>query len=171
MFCIITRIAFTYQAANGQAGSAQAYWVRFGGHMTQWTLDERLAGDTIHVGSFSICDLRLMDDARWPWLILVPRIPDAVELHELYTDQRQDIDMEVAFVAGVLKELATCEKINIAAIGNIVRQLHIHIIGRNKGDANWPGPVWGHGSRKPYDNGHAEQFAVTLRERLELEPS
>ena len=139
--------------------------------MTEWMLNETLAGDTVYVGSLSICDLLLMNDARWPWLILVPRIPDAVELHELYTDQRQDIDMEIAYVAGVLKELAGCEKINIASIGNIVRQLHIHIIARNEGDANWPGPVWGFGTKKPYEADLAEQFTTTLRNQLELEVS
>lgn len=139
--------------------------------MGEWKLDNTLAGDTFPIGSFASCDVLLMNDARWPWLILAPRIPDASELHELYTDQRQDIDMEVAFVAGVLKEITRCEKINIAAIGNVVRQLHIHVIARQKNDDNWPGPVWGHGTKKPYSSEHAEQFSDMLREALDLQTS
>ena len=110
-----------------------------------------------------------MDDARWPWLILVPRIDGATEWHDLFTDQRQDIDMEVSYLAGLMKQVTECEKVNIASLGNIVRQLHIHIIARGPGDANWPGPVWGFEQKRPYEQGAAEMLIDNFRQLLELE--
>ena len=136
--------------------------------MAQFILDERLKSDTHHVASLDICELRLMDDARWLWLILVPCVENAVEWHELFTDQRQDIDMEIANVASGLKGLTSCEKVNIASIGNVVRQLHIHVIARSKGDDNWPGPVWGFGERKPYSEDARTMIIQTVRETLGL---
>jgi len=126
--------------------------------MTDFTLDPQLAADTIHVHSLDTCELLLLNDTRWPWLVLVPRIENAVEYHELFTDQRQDIDLEVANIAAILKAKTGCGKINIASIGNTVRQLHIHVIARNEGDPNWPGPVWGHGTKTPYTNEQSEKF-------------
>ncbi len=139
--------------------------------MTAWKLDKMLASDTMRVGSLATCDVLLMNDTRWPWLILVPRIEQAIEFHELYSDQRQEVDMEVAFVASVLKDISGCEKINLATIGNVVRQLHIHVIARNAGDANWPGPVWGYGTKEPYESEPSVQYLSLLRDALELEHS
>ena len=118
--------------------------------MSFFILDPRLEADTLFIKSLDTCELRLMNDMRWPWLILVPRLEDAIEWHELFTDQRQDIDMAVSQTAGILKAVTDCEKINIASLGNSVRQLHIHIIARSEDDPNWPGPVWGFRERVPY---------------------
>ena len=137
--------------------------------MSQWALDERLLSDTFRIGSLNVCDVLLMDDARWPWLILVPRIDGATEWHDLFTDQRQDIDMEVSYLSGLMKQVTECEKVNIASLGNIVRQLHIHIIARGPGDANWPGPVWGFEQKRPYEQGAAEMLIDNFRQLLELE--
>lgn len=134
--------------------------------MSEFNLHPQLAADCLHIKSMDTCELLLLNDSRWPWLILVPRIENAVEWHELFTDQRQDIDLEVANVASVLKGLTGCEKINIASLGNMVRQLHIHVIARSEGDANWPGPVWGHETATSYRDEAAKNFIETLRETL-----
>ena len=131
-------------------------------------LDKQIAKDTFPVASLDTCELRLMNDSRWPWFILVPRIDEACEWHELFTDQRQDIDFEVANVASALKAVTGCEKINIASLGNMVRQLHIHIIARNSGDANWPGPVWGFGEPGSYDDTTSEELIQAMANALGL---
>lgn len=136
--------------------------------MTLFDLDERLAADTLHVGSLETCELLLMNDNRWFWLILVPRIDDAEEWHELHTDQRQDVDFEIANVAGVLKGMSACKKVNIASLGNVVDQLHIHIVARNEDDENWPNPVWGHGVKEPYHEDAAAQIVEVLQQHLDL---
>jgi diadenosine tetraphosphate (Ap4A) HIT family hydrolase len=110
--------------------------------------------------------LLLANDKRWPWLILVPRMEDAVEWHELFTDQRQDIDLEIANSASVLKAITGCEKVNIASLGNMVRQLHIHVVARSNGDPNWPGPVWGYGEGAPYDPVMADKLVQNLQNAL-----
>ena len=102
-----------------------------------------------------ICSLRLMNDRRWPWLILVPRIAGACEIYDLPEADQTLIAQESAVAGRVLKRVTACEKINIAAIGNIVRQLHVHVIAREQGDANWPGPVWGYGTREQYESATA----------------
>jgi diadenosine tetraphosphate (Ap4A) HIT family hydrolase len=136
--------------------------------MTEFELAQPLMTDTIFVGSLGTSDLLLMNDSRWFWLILVPRIEDAQEWHELHTDQRQDIDFEIANVAGVLKGMSSCEKVNIASLGNEVRQLHIHIVARNQGDPNWPKPVWGFEEKEAYSEDAADQIVEVLQVHLDL---
>ena len=131
--------------------------------MTDFKLDERLEADTHLVCELENCSLRLLDDTRWPWLVLVPRIACAEEWHVLTKGQRIMIDDEVARVASALKEMTGCQKINIASIGNMVCQLHIHVVARNEGDANWPGPVWGFGTREPYDVDSATTFIESFK--------
>ena len=118
--------------------------------MSDFKLDDRLAADTVFIGNYFLCEIRLMNDSRWPWLILVPGITGAEEIHDLTQYEQAQISTETALAASAIKSLTTCTKINTAAIGNIVRQLHIHVIARNQGDANWPGPVWGYGVREEY---------------------
>jgi diadenosine tetraphosphate (Ap4A) HIT family hydrolase len=93
-----------------------------------------------------------MDDRRWPWFILVPQRPDISEVFELAPLDQAMLTFETNLVADALKRCRQAEKINIAAIGNIVRQLHVHVIARYENDANWPGPVWGFGQREPYED-------------------
>ncbi|MEO1143214.1 MAG: HIT domain-containing protein, partial [Pseudomonadota bacterium] len=109
--------------------------------MSEFSLDSRLSADTKPIFSFEKSELFLMNDARWPWLIVVPTIPDSFEWHELEEKSGQLIDQDVSLAAKVLKQITNCEKINIASLGNMVRQLHIHIVARDIGDPNWPNPV------------------------------
>jgi diadenosine tetraphosphate (Ap4A) HIT family hydrolase len=134
--------------------------------MGGFVLNKQLEADTHLVSELENCSLRLLNDARWPWLVLVPRIDGAQEWHDLKKGQRIMIDDEVARVASALKTMTGCEKINIATIGNMVRQLHIHVIARNEGDANWPGPVWGHGAREPYEPENTASFIEAFKENF-----
>jgi diadenosine tetraphosphate (Ap4A) HIT family hydrolase len=122
-------------------------------------LDRRLEADTMHVMWLGLCELRLMDDRRWPWLVLVPQRRGAVEVHDMTPLDQTLLTFEANMVAEALKEVTGCTKINTGALGNIVRQLHVHVVARSEGDANWPGPVWGHGEREPYRREDAHQFA------------
>lgn len=118
--------------------------------MDQFKLDDRLARDSVLVTRIGLCQLRLMDDSRWPWLILVPQRPGVEEPFDLAPLDQAMLTFETNLVADMFKKLKAAQKINVAAIGNIVRQLHVHVVARYENDANWPGPVWGFGERQPY---------------------
>ena len=115
-----------------------------------FTLDGRLAADTRHVASLPLCEVLLMKDARFPWLILVPRQLGLVEIADLPETDRTTLWREVDQAAAALRAHAPCDKLNLGALGNIVRQLHVHVVARVEGDAAWPGPVWGSGPAQPY---------------------
>ncbi len=105
-------------------------------------------------------------DARWPWLILVPRRAGITEIFELTPLDQVLLTFEIEMVASALKKVTGATKINVGALGNIVRQLHVHVIARFEGDANWPGPVWGFGKAEAYDDRKRDEFIATLREAL-----
>lgn len=126
--------------------------------MNAFHLHPRLEADTVFVADWPLCAVRLMRDSRYPWLILVPRRPAAVEIHALATDDRALLMEEAARASRVLAGIRGIEKVNIAALGNQVAQLHVHVIGRRRDDPAWPGPVWGHGAPKPY--GAREQAEI-----------
>lgn len=115
-----------------------------------FALDPRLEQDTALVAAFPLCRVLLMRDARYRWLILVPPKPDLAELHDLEPADRVQLFEEIADCSRALQRLYTPEKINVGALGNIVRQLHIHVVARQTGDPAWPGPVWGHSEAAPY---------------------
>ena len=134
--------------------------------MNDFKLDPRLAADTLPVAMLQLCEVRLMNDARWPWLVLVPQRHNAVENHDLEEQDQALLARETSLAAAILKELTGCEKINSAALGNIVRQLHVHVLARSSVDPNWPGPVWGFGARGAYEPGAGEAFIEKLRAAL-----
>lgn len=117
---------------------------------TAYALHPQLADDTHPLVTLSLCDLRLMDDANYPWLVLVPRIADARELIDLDADQRRQLTDEIDFAARLLRSAFRPYKLNIAALGNMVEHLHVHVIGREQGDPAWPAPVWGRVAARPY---------------------
>jgi diadenosine tetraphosphate (Ap4A) HIT family hydrolase len=129
-------------------------------------LDRRLEADTRHVMWLGLCELRLMDERRWPWLVLVPQRRGAVEVHDMTPLDQALLTFETNMVAEALKDVTHCTKINSGALGNIVRQLHVHVVARSESDANWPGPVWGHGQREPYRREDAHQFADRILSAL-----
>ena len=113
-------------------------------------LDPRLAGDSHPLGRFELCDLRLMDDANYPWLILVPRVVGARDLIDLDAEQRLQLSDETDRAARLLRDAFRPYKLNVAALGNIVAQLHVHVIARFENDPAWPAPVWGRVEANPY---------------------
>lgn len=115
-----------------------------------FSLDPRLRADSVHIGDLALCSVLLMDDARFPWLILVPRREGASEINDLSPEDSAALMNEMRIAVGVMQALAKPDKVNVAALGNIVAQLHVHVVGRFRSDPAWPGPVWGHGSRTPY---------------------
>ena len=117
---------------------------------SDFILDARLEADTRPVASLGLCDVRLMNDARFPWLVLVPPRHGLVEIIDLTADEQTTLWQEVNRAAAALRAVAPCDKLNLGALGNIVRQLHVHIVARCEGDAAWPGPVWGSGQAVPY---------------------
>jgi diadenosine tetraphosphate (Ap4A) HIT family hydrolase len=129
--------------------------------------DARLARNATLVANLGLCQLRLVDDARWPWLMLVPQRPDITEVFELTPLDQALLTFETNMVAAALKAATDCTKINSAAIGNIVRQLHVHVVARNEGDANWPGPIWGFGETVPYDGERKKHLADAIVKALD----
>ena len=134
--------------------------------MKDFRLDERLERDSELVTVLGLCQLRLMKDSRWPWLLLVPQRSGISEIFELTPLDQTLLTFETNSVAEALKRATGVKKINVAAIGNIVSQLHVHIIGRSEGDANWPGPIWGHGKAEPYRDGAEQKLLNKVIEAL-----
>ncbi|MEM1434567.1 MAG: HIT domain-containing protein [Pseudomonadota bacterium] len=116
-----------------------------------FTLDTRLEGDSDPICRLSLCELRLMNDSRYPWLLLIPRQPDLKEIIDLSTEHRKQLYQELDRCCEALQKATRAHKLNVAALGNLVPQLHVHIIARFESDAAWPGPVWGVGNAQPYD--------------------
>ncbi|HET7612107.1 MAG TPA: HIT family protein [Rhodanobacteraceae bacterium] len=126
-------------------------------------LDPRLAGDTAFVADWPLGRVLLMDDARYPWLVLVPRRRGAVELDDLQESERTQLMDEIQRAMDALRSVAEFDKLNVGALGNVVRQLHVHVVARRKGDAAWPGPVWGHGSAQRYAAEARDALVARLR--------
>ena len=113
-------------------------------------LDPRLDADTLVLGCFALSRVLLMNDARYPWLILVPQKPDLAEIIDLTVSEQMQLMREIAAASQALKTLFNPDKLNVGALGNRVRQLHVHVMARFVSDAAWPGPVWGVGQAQPY---------------------
>ncbi len=118
--------------------------------MNAWHLHPQLADDSTPVIELALCEVRLMDDANHPWLILVPRVADTVEIIDLSPAQRTQLTAEIDTAARALKTLFKPDKLNVAALGNLVPQLHVHVIARYQNDIAWPRPVWGNATARPY---------------------
>jgi|SRR5579871_5444948 len=131
-----------------------------------FALDDRLAADAFVVGDMTLTRVLLMNDARWRWLILVPRREGAVELIDLAAADRRQLFEEAASAAGFLKAYAGADKINLGALGNVVRQFHLHVVARMVGDPAWPGPVWGHGAARRYEESDARALIAAARASL-----
>ena len=134
--------------------------------MDSFALHPRLAKDTALIGRIAGCQLLLVKDARYPWLILVPEHDDMEELHELTEASYVEVTQGIRRISEKLQALMNAPKMNIAALGNQVPQLHIHIIARRHDDPAWPGPVWGVGDAVPYDKEEQRLLIATLQKRL-----
>lgn len=132
----------------------------------EFQLDAHLAADTVLIADWSLSRVLLMNDARYPWIILVPRRAGLEEIFDLSDEERMALSMETAHAAKALKEITGAAKMNIGALGNVVRQFHMHVVARKQGDFSWPGPVWGKGEGVPYDPGARSNFVRELVNRL-----
>jgi diadenosine tetraphosphate (Ap4A) HIT family hydrolase len=131
-----------------------------------WSLHSRLEKDTMSVGDLPLSRVLAVIDANFPWVLLVPRRAGASEIIDLAEPEQAQLMIEIARVASALKTITGCDKLNVAAIGNVVPQLHIHVVARRVGDAAWPKPVWGAVPAKPYAAGELESFTTALRDTI-----
>jgi diadenosine tetraphosphate (Ap4A) HIT family hydrolase len=131
--------------------------------MADFTLDPTLKADTLHIANLGLCRLLLMNDSRFAWLILVPQRDGISEIHELSPLDQTMLTFETVMVSEHLQDLTGCHKINVAALGNQVRQLHVHVIARQTDDAAWPKPVWGSGPPTPYSDESAADLIAKFQ--------
>jgi diadenosine tetraphosphate (Ap4A) HIT family hydrolase len=133
-----------------------------------FALDQRLQQDTLTIGDFPLCRLLLSNDSNYPWFILVPRINGISEVFQLSVIDQQKLWSETTTLAQLLSEGFGADKMNIGALGNVVSQLHVHVIVRKRDDMAWPAPVWGKHPARPY----TEEQVAAIRARLrELSPA
>ncbi len=136
----------------------------------QWSLHPQLAQDTVPLGDLALSRVLLANDANYPWLILVPRLPALVEIIDLEAAAQVQLLGEIDAAARALKSAGPCDKLNIAALGNQVAQLHVHVIARRTTDAAWPKPVWGATPPAPYDPAARDKLIAALRRGLQMTP-
>lgn len=134
--------------------------------MNAWRLHPQLADDTMPVIELPLCEVRLMDDTHHPWLVLVPRVADAVELIDLDPARRSQLTVEIDMACRTLQALFKPDKLNVAALGNLVPQLHVHVIARYTSDIAWPRPVWGAANARPYAPEQLIERVTALRAAL-----
>lgn len=134
--------------------------------MSDFALDARLQADSAFVADGPLSQVRLMDDTRFPWLLLVPRVAAAGEWIDLDGGQQRLLLAEINQVSQLLRAEPGVQKLNIGALGNIVRQLHVHLVGRHEGDAAWPGPVWGSGAAQRHEADALAARVEAWRQRL-----
>jgi diadenosine tetraphosphate (Ap4A) HIT family hydrolase len=133
-----------------------------------WSLHPQLEKDTIDIGDLPLSRVLVIRDANYPWLLLVPRRAEAVEIIDLDEVEQAQLMTETSRAARALKDVTKCDKLNIAALGNMVPQLHVHIIARRKQDAAWPRPVWGVVPPLPHDAEEVQNFISALRRKIWL---
>ncbi len=129
-------------------------------------LHSRLAADTTPVTELELCRVLLMEDSRFPWLILVPGLDDLTELHHLPAARQPQLWGEIDHTCRSLQEVMQAHKLNVAALGNLVPQLHIHVVAHFRDDAAWPAPVWGNGAAVAYDDSRRQSLLRQLRQAL-----
>lgn len=131
--------------------------------MGEFTLHPKLQADTFFVDDLPLCKLLLINDSQYPWVVLVPRVPDIKEAYQLNPIERWHLVKESDAVCKAMNNLFTPDKLNVAAIGNVVPQLHVHHIARYRNDASWPAPVWGAKSPIPYDEQNLQLIINKLK--------
>jgi diadenosine tetraphosphate (Ap4A) HIT family hydrolase len=134
--------------------------------VSDFELDNRLATDSVLIADGPLSQIRLMNDDRFPWIVLIPRVAGASEWIDLDGGQQRLLLAEINQISQHLKQKPGVTKLNIGALGNIVNQLHIHLVGRHAGDAAWPGPVWGSGQAQRFDPDVLAERVEIWRQRL-----
>ena len=131
-----------------------------------WALHPQLERDTVILGDMALSRVLVIQDANYPWILLVPRRPGIVEIVDLNEIEQAQLMVEIARVSRVLKDVTQCDKLNVAALGNAVPQLHVHLIARRKTDAAWPKPVWGQEPALAHDAAELDRFMSAMRGKL-----
>jgi diadenosine tetraphosphate (Ap4A) HIT family hydrolase len=133
-----------------------------------WSLHSQLERDSVAIGDLPLCRALLINDAHYPWMLLVPRRAGVSEIVELPESERGQLMAEIAQASHAMKAMTGCDKLNVAALGNVVPQLHVHVIARSRDDAAWPKPVWGAVPARAYEATALQARLAELRRRLEL---
>lgn len=141
--------------------------------MAGFAVDQAFEGGSVAVGELPLCHVRLQNDARWPWLILIPRLPALREIEDLSAADRARLIEESVLAGEAVRAIGAAlgwevGKLNLGALGNVTAQLHVHLVGRRAGDAAWPGPVWGVGAAEPYGEEPLETALVAARRALAI---
>lgn len=136
--------------------------------MIRFDINPRLEGDSVYITDMELCAIRLMKDANYPWLLMVPRRSDLIEIIDLDQADRVLLMSEICAVSEALKTATDCEKLNVGALGNQVSQLHVHVIARFREDSAWPNPVWGAVAPTAYDSESLERRVSSLRDALSI---
>jgi diadenosine tetraphosphate (Ap4A) HIT family hydrolase len=131
-----------------------------------WSLHPQLVRDTIELGDLALSRVLIIKDANYPWLLVVPRRPGIVEIIDLDEVEQAQLMVEIARVSRALKTVTQCDKLNIAALGNAVPQLHVHVIARRKTDKAWPRPVWGVAEPLDHDFTEVDRFMHAMKKKL-----
>lgn len=137
--------------------------------MTDFKVDPAFEAGSVFAVDWPLCQVRLQDDARFPWLILLPRAEDAVELDDLTPAQRAALMEEIVRAGALVRALGQAvdrpvDKLNTAALGNVTRQLHVHVVGRRRDDGLWPDPIWGRPGAVPLSEPVKAAFLRAVRE-------
>ena len=132
---------------------------------TGWLLHPQLGKDTVMACDLALSRVLAMNDAEFPWLILVPRRTGVSDIIDLGDEQAMLME-ELSLISHVLKEETKCDKLNVAAIGNVVPQLHIHVVARRKDDPLWPKPIWGIAPRRTLEAAAMKRFVSAIRDRV-----
>ncbi len=141
--------------------------------MAEFAVDPAFEAGSVPVGDLPLCHVRLQADARWPWLILIPRLPGLREVEDLSPADRARLIEEAVLAGQAVRAMGAAtgfavEKLNIGALGNVTPQLHVHVVGRRAGDAAWAGPVWGVGVAERYDAEALDAAVAAVRRGLDL---
>ncbi len=137
--------------------------------MSQFTLDPQLEGDSLPLLELDLCIVRLMNDATYPWVLMVPKQDGLAELIDLSIEDQHRLTDEIRIVSTALQSVSRCDKLNVAALGNMVRQLHIHVIARFVGDVAWPGPIWGKVPAVAYQGATRDALIASLKTAIMAE--
>jgi diadenosine tetraphosphate (Ap4A) HIT family hydrolase len=125
------------------------------GPQSAFTVDPAFLSGSSLLSALPLCEARFQDDVRWPWIVLIPRRAGCMEIHDLVSTERSVLMEEIVLAGEAVRAMAVAlgrplDKLNVGALGNVTPQLHVHVVGRRRDDAAWPGPVWGVGVAQPY---------------------
>lgn len=136
--------------------------------MNDFVLDQRLENDSVFICDLKLCQVRLHKNGAFPWIMLMPKRADVVEILDLNDDDQDTLWNEIIFASNIMKKLFKPKKLNVANLGNVVPQLHVHVVARFEGDKAWPGPIWNSGVKRDYELDEAEKLIKQLQAAFSL---